>query len=119
MPGNVIAPEVPQEAGSHGMSKYVCVMCGYVTTVTNVCRQCREMPLTEELTRPVFCYKHMKDDGDDPMLHFKEENGAKVFLTHTSIVMVCVASVDQRLAEETGRSLADLKLTPNRSPGRK
>jgi hypothetical protein len=104
MPTNLLAPEVPQEALNEGSSKCACVVCGYTTSVTNVCRQCGGMPLTEESIIPVLCHKHAKNKNDLPVIHRKKVNGRWVWRMHSSVSMVCVASVQQRLEEETGES---------------
>lgn len=57
MPGNLTVPGVDPSHWS-GKGKCVCVMCGYTTTVTNVCRRCREMPVDEIATHPVYCEAH-------------------------------------------------------------
>ena len=83
MPINLIAPGVKGNWSGEADSKYVCVMCGYVTTATNVCRQCPEMPTTTELTAFRHCDTH-------DTVHFIEKDGKKIPTTHESIGMVKV-----------------------------
>lgn len=106
MPLNIMGPEVPPEAQNEASAKFVCVMCGYVTSVTDICRGCREMPATQEMIGPEACYTHGKGEGDQrtPRFHFKMRYGKRVWLAHEGIRMVCIASVQQRLDEETGDS---------------
>ena len=81
MPINLVAPGIPQENWS-GNGKCVCPMCGYVTTVTNICRQCPEMPTDEEAVCPVMCYMHK-------VAHRDEVN--RKWLMHRTVAMVCVS----------------------------
>jgi len=83
MPRDLVAPNVKGTWGG-GNGKYVCVMCGKVTTVTNLCRQCPEMPATEETVRPLYCYYH-------DTVHEMEKDGKRVPSTHIAIEMVKVA----------------------------
>ena len=79
MPINLVAPDVPPEHWS-GKGKCVCVMCGYTSTVTNVHRQCYELPADDETICDVFCYTH-------DMPH--TVNGK--WTEHRSILMVAVS----------------------------
>lgn len=83
MPVNLIAPGVKgswSEAGKH-----VCVMCGYVTSVTNICRNCKELPTETEMIGPTICYTH----GE--MCHYIVKDRKIVWVTHDSIGMVKVS----------------------------
>jgi len=79
MPLSLCAPGVPHYHWG-GNGKMICVMCGYVTMVTNICRQCPEMPADAELTGPRYCYTHK-------MVHGKEE----AWMAHRAIPMVVVS----------------------------
>ena len=70
MPVNLVAPDAPQDHWS-GNGKCVCVMCGYVSTVTNVHRRCYELPADREATIPIFCYEHdiFHEDSGKHMMH--------------------------------------------------
>ena len=81
MPTNLTAPGIPYEHWSQA-GKCVCVMCGYVTTSTNICRHCVKMPTDEEAICPVHCYAHKT-------VHKDEKN--KKWLMHRTVAMVCVS----------------------------
>jgi hypothetical protein len=81
MPTNLAAPGVPSDHWSRD-GKCICVMCGYVTTSTNICRHCVELPADEVATRPVYCYVHKTPHRDS--------NNEK-WTMHRSIVMVAVS----------------------------
>jgi len=88
MPANLVVPGVPPEH-HHGKGKCVCVMCGYSTTVTNICRECPELPADAELSMDMvpngrICYHH-----ETP--HFIMKNKKRIWTTHRSISMVCVS----------------------------
>lgn len=81
MPVNLVAPGLSSDRwGSEG--KCVCVMCGYVTTSTNICRHCVELPADEIAIRPVLCYTHKTTHRDS-----KDEK----WTMHRSIPMVAVS----------------------------
>ncbi len=84
MPNNLVAPGIPDRNWS-GRGKCVCVMCGYVTTVTNVHRQCSELPADDEMNTASLCYTH----GEE--VHFVERDGKKIPTVHRGIAMVCVS----------------------------
>jgi hypothetical protein len=81
MPHNLCAPGVPYENWG-GNGKCVCPMCGYITTVTNICRQCPEMPADAEATVPVMCYTHHVCHRDEV---------SKKWTTHRTVAMVCIS----------------------------
>ena len=51
--------------------EFKCPLCGYKTTVTNVCRQCPMTPADEPARRHVFCgyHKEFHEIDGKPMLH--------------------------------------------------
>lgn len=73
-----------------------CPLCGYETTVTNVCRSCPKAPLTETLVRP----RHCDSCG---VVHSRVENGKTVFLDHKSILMEYSGFVQKLNGEEKRR----------------
>lgn len=79
MPINLVASGISQEHWSRN-GKMVCVMCGYVTCSTNICRHCLELPADEPATRPVWCDRHKTYHMVD-----------KAPTMHRSIAMVCVS----------------------------
>jgi hypothetical protein len=50
-----------------------CPECEYTTVVTNICRSCREMPTTMELTRPDWC-------GWCEIFHYKEGDSVNMYI---------------------------------------
>jgi len=79
MPRNLVAPGIPPEHWG-GNGKMVCVMCGYVTTVTNLHRDCFELPADEPIITFRYCHKHK--------VNHKNETG---WTTHRTIAMVCIS----------------------------
>lgn len=84
MPQVLWVPGVPPGAWSKS-GKCVCVMCGYVTSVTNICRQCPEAPVDEELIQEEYCHWHHSP-------HYMRKGDNAVPATHRSIPMVVVSS---------------------------
>ena len=83
MPRNLVAPGVTGTWGGEG--NYVCVMCGYVTSITNIHRSCSELPADQELIRPVRQCSH--DDAP----HYVVRRNERVWTGHRSIAMVKVS----------------------------
>lgn len=79
MPANLVVPGVPPEHWS-GEGKTICIMCGYVTTVTNIHRCCPELPADEEVIYPQYCYIHKQPHRID-----------NKWATHRAINMVAVS----------------------------
>jgi hypothetical protein len=80
-----------------GRAICVCVMCGYVTSSTNIHRKCPDLPADHEDTDFTFCYYHTPDerrrlnDEDEPTIHFIIRNGEKISTSHRGIKMVAVS----------------------------
>ncbi len=80
-----------------GSSIAVCVLCGYVTSVTNVHRNCPEMPADAEMVSPVFCYSHTPggkkrtNEKQQPAIHFITQDKVKIWTAHDTIGMVAVS----------------------------
>ena len=83
MPRILWVPGISPGAWSRA-GKCVCVMCGYVTTVTNICRQCPEMPTDDEAIHEVYCEVHK-------MPHYMRKGDTVVPAIHRSINMVVVS----------------------------
>lgn len=95
---SVEALEVKRKLTDHPLwsaGKYItkCPLCGYETTVTNIHRTCPEAPVTEECSRPVYCFDH-------ETYHFVMKNGEKVWTTHKAVLMYVVVPERTEFSEE-------------------
>jgi len=68
------------ECWSHRGPHY-CILCGYESDTTNVCRACPATIPDVEVTGPVFCEYHN-------MFHYKKVAGKMVWLSHKSVLMM-------------------------------
>jgi len=68
-----------------------CPKCHYQTVTTNICRNCKKMPITEEMISPVPCYHHRRK----PEFHFMMKDGKRVPAMHGDVRMVYAGRVKE------------------------
>lgn len=94
------------EAGKLWLPVMICQKCGKQSTVTNICRECPEMPATSalnpEMVKTKFCYAHCEP-------HTVELDGKTYPATHESDKMVYSGVVEEPFLvfHKSGRELPE------------